>query len=150
LYQLRQSNRWCKNYFRRASEKKRRSNASRAGDKERTCSDPKFVSATFDLQSVLEIPSSDVSAPYYSRKLCAYNLTVYEAAPPNKAFCFAWTGNNGQWGSCEIGTALLQWFKTLPQNVEEVSFIFWHVADKIVISTLLRCLCLFRKFSTLK
>jgi hypothetical protein len=48
-----------------------------------------------------------VSALYYSWNLRAYNLTIYEAAPPNKAFCFAWTENNGEQGSCEIGTALL-------------------------------------------
>jgi hypothetical protein len=43
-----------------------------------------------------------VSALYYSRKLYAYNLTVYEATPPNKDFCFAWTVNNGQRENCEI------------------------------------------------
>lgn len=58
---------------------------------------------------------------YYSRKLCTYNLTLYEAAPPNNAFCFLWTEVNGQKGSCEIGTALLKWINQLPQNVNEIS-----------------------------
>jgi hypothetical protein len=89
-------------------KRKEEANASKASDKVRTCTNPKSVSATFGLQSVLQIPSSDASALYYSRKLCANNLTVYEAVLPNKAFCFSWTENNGQRGSCEIGTALLQ------------------------------------------
>lgn len=90
-------------------------------DKERCSNDPKFMSATFYLQSVLQIPCSEVSQLYYSRKLSAYNLTVYEAAKPNKAYCFAWTEVNGQRGSCEIGTSLLNWFMTLPSIIEEVS-----------------------------
>jgi hypothetical protein len=107
--------------YKEHQKRKEEENASKARDKEKTCTNPKFVSATFDLQSVFQIPSSDVSVLYYSRKLCVYNLTVYEAMPPNKAFCFAWTVNNGQRGSCETGTALLQWFETSPQNVEVVS-----------------------------
>lgn len=69
----------------------------------------------------MNIPVSDAGPVYYSCKLCVYNLTVYEACSPNNAYCFAWTENNGNRGSCEIGTALLEWFKTLPGNVKEVS-----------------------------
>lgn len=97
------------------------SNEEKRKDKERTESDKTFLSATFDLQSVLRIPSSDVSQMYYAMKLCAYNLTIYTAAPPNDAYCFAWTELNGQRGSCEIGTALLHWIKEIPKNVTEIS-----------------------------
>ena len=48
-------------------------------------------------------------------------IEVYEAAPPRKAFSFAWTEANGQRGSSEIGTALLKWFETLPADVKETS-----------------------------
>ena len=58
---------------------------------------------------------------YYSRKLCAYNLTIYESAPPNSAHCFAWTEINGQRGSSEIGTSLYTWIKALPNNIKEIS-----------------------------
>lgn len=58
---------------------------------------------------------------YYSRKLCTYNLTLYEAALPNKAFCYLWTELEGQRGSSEIGSALLKWINQLPQNVNEIS-----------------------------
>lgn len=80
-------------------------------NKIRATEDNAFLSATFDLQSILQMPSSGVSQMYYSLKLCAYNLTIYEASPPNNAFCFAWTEINGQRGSTEIGTALLRWIK---------------------------------------
>lgn len=48
-------------------------------------------------------------------------MTIYESAPPNKAYCFSWTENNGKRGSCKIGTCLLKWFETLPESVKEVS-----------------------------
>lgn len=67
------------------------------------------------------MPASDASQMYYSMKLCAFNLTVYEAAPPNKAYCFAWTEVNAQRGSSEIGTALFEWFKTISKDVTEVN-----------------------------
>lgn len=51
-------------------------NMAKAADKSHAGEVGHFVSATFDLQSVLQIPCSEVSQMYYSRKLCAYNLTV--------------------------------------------------------------------------
>ncbi len=38
------------------------------------------VMATFDLQSVLQLPCSPVSQFYYKRNLCVYNLTVHVGA----------------------------------------------------------------------
>ena len=38
----------------------------------------KFV-VTFDLESVLQIPATDVSPWYYTRKLCMNNLTIHNA-----------------------------------------------------------------------
>jgi len=105
------------NHIRRRDE----SFAAKKLDKERATSDQSFCSATFDLQSVLQIPSSEVSAMYYSRKLCVYNLTLYEAAAPNNAFCFLWTEVNGQKGSSEIGSALLKWIYQLPERIKEIS-----------------------------
>lgn len=96
-------------------------NMAKAADKSHAGEVGHFVRATFDLQSVLQIPCSEVSQMYYSRKLCAYNLTVYESAPPNNAHCFAWSEINGQRGSCEIGTGLLTWIRLLPAQVTRVS-----------------------------
>ncbi|KAK9731936.1 hypothetical protein QE152_g13222 [Popillia japonica] len=91
---------------------------AKKADKERTENDNSFMSVIFDLQSVLQIPSSKASLTYYMRKLIMYNLTVYEAAAPNKAFCFCWTEINGNRGSCEIGTCLLKYIKSLPPNIK--------------------------------
>lgn len=101
---------------------RRRNEANNAKklDKERAMTDDCFVSVTFDLQSVLQIPSSDVSLMYYSRKLYAYNLTIYEAAS-QKSHCYTWTEINGQRGSSEIGTCLYRWIQNLPDNVTEIS-----------------------------
>lgn len=105
------------NHIRRRDE----SFAAKKLDKEQATNNQTFCSATFDLQSVLQIPSSEVSAMYYSRKLCAYNLTIYESAPPNNAFCYLWTEFNGQKGSSEIGSALLKWIHQLPESIKEIS-----------------------------
>lgn len=90
-------------------------------DKERSKNDPTFCSITCDLQSVLHIPCSDVSITYYLRKLNLYNFTIYEAEPPNNAYCYFWTETNGKRGSCEIGTCLGIYIDSLPSNVEHVT-----------------------------
>lgn len=77
--------------------------------------------ASFDLQSTLQIPCSDVSLMYYSRKLNMFNLTVYEVAPPQNAYCFTWTKINGKHGSSEIGSCLLKWIQTLPTEVTNIT-----------------------------
>lgn len=96
--------------------------AAKSLDKERAIKEPNFMACTFDLQSVLQIPSSDISPMYYSRKLCAYNLTIYNAAPPNDAFCFFWTEIDGKRGSNEIGSCLYKYLHQLPPEIKEVSF----------------------------
>ena len=80
-----------------------------------------FVSASFDLQSVLQIPSSEHSQMYYSRKLCVYNLCIYNQAPPNEASCYCWSEVEGKRGSNDIGTCLFKWLNDLPDTVHEVS-----------------------------
>lgn len=99
------------------------SNIAKESDKVRATADKNFLSATFDLQSVLHIPSSEVShcQMYYTMKLCTYNLTIYAAAPPNETYCYAWSELNGQRGSYEIGTALFHWINEIPENVQEIS-----------------------------
>lgn len=84
--------------------------------------DPNFISVSFDLQAVLQIPHCKVSQFHYSRKLCVFNLTVYKAGLPNKAYCFLWSELNGKKGSCEIGTILLHYLiKCISANVTEIS-----------------------------
>lgn len=103
-------------------QREKDANESKDNDKKRASIDQSFVTATFDLQSVLQIPSSDVSPMYYSRKLSCFNLTIYEGAPPNNAYCYTWTEINGKRGSAEIGTCLYKYLTHLPQHVKHVSF----------------------------
>ena len=103
--------------------RKEAARTAKAADKVRATEEKDtFVSATFDLQSVLQIPSRDVSLMYYSRKLCVYNLCFYSSAPPNDAHCYCWSEVEGGRGSNEIGTCILQWLRQLPPTVKEGSF----------------------------
>ncbi|KAJ8894466.1 hypothetical protein PR048_007120 [Dryococelus australis] len=47
-------------------------------------------------------------------KTCVYNLTVYEGADGN-AYCFSWNYTT------KIGSALLEWINTPPENASRVS-----------------------------
>ncbi|KAL4713228.1 hypothetical protein ACJJTC_013158 [Scirpophaga incertulas] len=105
-------------------QRKHKCNAEKEKDKERANNDCNFISVSFDLQAILQIPHSNVSLLYYSRKLCVYNLTIYEAGLPNNAYCFLWSELNGKKGSCEIGTILLHYLsKCIPSNITKISLI---------------------------
>jgi len=81
-----------------------------------------YVVASFDLQSTLQLPSSEVSLMFYSRKLNMFNLTIYESSTPNNdAYCYTWTEVNGKRGFSEIGSCLLKWFQNLKKEVTEVA-----------------------------
>ena len=56
--------------------------------------DPSIVAATFDLQSILQLPCSDASPLYYKRKRVLYNLTVHEAVSLG-GHCYVWNETNG-------------------------------------------------------
>ena len=76
------------------------------------------ITATFDLQSVLQLPSGSASLLYYKRKLILHNCTVYEDS--KRAFCFVWLETDGRRGSSEIGTILYCYLSGLPATVKEV------------------------------
>lgn len=95
-------------------------NEAKRFDKQRCKEDPSFLTCTFDLQSVLHIPSSDVSLFYYSRKICVYNLTIY-VGDGEEAHCFTWNELHGKRGSNEIGSILYKFLLSLPATVKEIS-----------------------------
>lgn len=103
------------------TERKKTCNEEKEKDKVRAEKEENFLSASFDLQAILQIPSGDVGLLYYCRKLIVYNLTIYESAAPNDAFCFAWTEINGKKGSSEIGSILLYYLSQIPSHYHEVS-----------------------------
>ena len=79
----------------------------KAKDKEKAKTCRSYVVATFDLQAVLTTPCSLVSELYYSRKLCCFNLTVYNLAE-KYVLCHLWDETHGKRGSCEKATCLLK------------------------------------------
>lgn len=95
---------------------------AKASDKERCQTDKAFMCCTFDLQSVLQIPSSDVSSMYYSLKICMYNFTIYELRDNNEAFCYGWTELQGKRGSSEIGSCLLKYIMELSPEIQQICF----------------------------
>jgi len=89
-------------------------------DKEKIERNPEgnFLTATFDLQSVLQIPSGSVSQLYYKRKLVLHNLTIFDGL--KEGYCFMWLETDGKRGSNEVGSISYRYLSTLPPSVTEV------------------------------
>ncbi|ESO91835.1 hypothetical protein LOTGIDRAFT_163196 [Lottia gigantea] len=102
-------------------QRSKEAQAAKSSDKLRATKDSNFISASFDLQSVLQLPNTNASLLHYSRKLSLYNLCIYNAAKPNDAFCYCWNEVQAGRGSNEIGTAIYNWLSDLPSNIREVS-----------------------------
>ena len=90
-------------------------------DKAQAQADKSMKVYTFDLQSVLNTPRSNVSNFYYSRKFSTYNLTIYDLSNKD-GFCYTWNECDGMKGSDEVGTALWLHLCSLPKDVEKVIF----------------------------
>lgn len=81
------------------------------------------MSISFDLQAILQIPNTNVGLFYYTRKLTLYNLTIYENALPNEAYCFTWSEVHGKKGSSEIGSILYHYLTyCLPKEIKVSMF----------------------------
>ena len=96
---------------------KKSSQTAKDADKAAAFKDNKKVIVIFDLESVLQIPSTDVSPLYYSRKLCMYNLTIHNAVKPHAAFCYYRTQNS--MASTEVvkfGICLYNYLTQLPKE----------------------------------
>ena len=99
-------------------DRKNEANLAKEKDKVRSNENSTFMSATFDLQSVLQISSGAESLLYYCRKLCIYNLCIFESRQPNEAYCLLWSEINEKRGSNEFGTTLMHWISKLPENIK--------------------------------
>lgn len=103
-------------------ERKNKCNAEKQRDKERAETEKTFMTATFDLQAILQIPSAEIGLLYYSRKLVLYNLALYENVLPNDAYCFTWSEIHGKKGSSEIGSILYYYLSEyISHDITEVS-----------------------------
>lgn len=52
--------------------------------------DDRFVMATFDMQSILQLPTSKLGPVYYKHKLVMHDFTIYECKKLNNGFCYLW------------------------------------------------------------
>ena len=101
--------------------------------RKRVQSNPAFVSATFDMQSVLQLPSGAESLLYYKRKLVVHNRTIYEAAAPNKGYCYLWPENAGKKEDqlksdlCSLNIVQILCLENLsrPKNIRKVALTCW-------------------------
>ncbi|MCP3666616.1 MAG: hypothetical protein GY696_29640, partial [Gammaproteobacteria bacterium] len=50
--------------------------AAKEATKKKARANESVVMSTMDLESVLQLPHSNVSTFYYTRKLCVYNFTI--------------------------------------------------------------------------
>ena len=99
--------------------RKVRSRLEKETDKEKAKSSTNMFVATFDLQSVLYTPCTLVSLMYYMRKLCCYNLSVYNLSNQSGT-CYLWSEVEAGRGSCEVATCLRLQLQSLPLNIEHV------------------------------
>lgn len=84
----------------------------KASDKAKAKADSTLSVACFDLQQVLETPHSNESVMYYTRKLCTFNLTVYDLGT-KEGYAYIWNEATSGRGSCEIASCV---FKFLEQQ----------------------------------
>ena len=89
-------------------------------DKEEAQNEPHKYVFTYDLQAILSTPCNQASSLYYSRKLSAYNLTIYSLASKD-SYAYIWDETQGKKGSCEIATCLLKHLGSLQSNVTNVT-----------------------------
>jgi len=75
---------------------------------------------TFDMQNILQIPTSEVGPLYYKRKLVLHNLNIYE--DDKSAFCYLWTEVDGKRGANEIGSCILTYLRQLDPKIRHITF----------------------------
>lgn len=84
----------------------------------------KLICASFDLQQVLLVPYDPKnSALFYKRKLSTYNFTIYDMVS-KQGNCFMWNVTEGGRGSCEIASCIQLYFKSLPAEAAEVTWMW--------------------------
>ncbi|KAJ2952149.1 hypothetical protein O0L34_g4429 [Tuta absoluta] len=77
--------------------------------------DPQTITASFDLQKVLNTPHGDNMLLYYARKYAMYNLTFYESRTQN-VICYLWGEADGKRGGQEISSCLFLYLKDVDER----------------------------------
>lgn len=75
----------------------------------------------FDLQAIIQLPSGQVSAFYYKRRLNAYNFTLYDIVR-KEGFCCVWTESTGGKGAIETATSIYDFICSECSMAEHVIF----------------------------
>ena len=83
---------------------------NKARDKQASKKSNDVTAACFDLQEVLATPKSNESILYYKRKLCTYNLSIYNLGTSD-AFCYIWNETIAKRGSSEISSCVFDFIK---------------------------------------
>ena len=75
------------------------------------------------MQSILQLPVSEIGPMYYKRKLTLHNFTIYESTTSKKdnAFCYLWPETDGNRGANEIGTCIFNYLQSLDEKIEHVT-----------------------------
>jgi len=103
-------------------QQKNRAQQEKQNDKQMSANDDTCRMATFYMQNILQLPTSDVGPLYYKRKLVLHYFTIYESSKPNAGFCYLWPETVGKRGANEIGTCLFQYLQSLDPKVKHVIF----------------------------
>ena len=74
------------------------------------------------MQSVLQLPVSEVGTLYYKRKLVLHNFTLYDNTAPHRGQCYLWTETDGKRGANEVGSCLLRYLRSVNECVKHVTF----------------------------
>jgi len=120
----------CRSEIEQHLTRNKEAQVHKASDKQRANNEKTYMSVTFDLQSVLQVPSSDASLMYCSenKKMMATKSIIFllvppaiEQAEPNDGHCYLWSKVEGKWCSNEIGSCMLQYLQSLPKTVRKIS-----------------------------
>ena len=95
---------------------KNRAREEKTKDSKKAKENANVITATCDLEKVLQVPYSPAGQLYFLRKLCVYNFTILEHASKN-GFSFVWNESEGKRGSNEIGTCLIKYISTIGPKV---------------------------------
>ena len=91
-------------------------------EKELDKENPKCVTFTMDLQSLLLCPRSNVSSLYYKMKLSVHNFTIFNLGT-KEGFCFLWNETEGGLSSNEFSTIISHFVLSqlpLPEGKEKI------------------------------
>ena len=79
-------------------------------DKGRAKSNDELCVACFDLQQVLPTPHSNESIMYYTRKLCTFNLSVYDLGT-KEGYAYIWHEGISGRGANEVATCIYKFLQ---------------------------------------